>query len=49
MTQALRSIYVILVSLALFTAGSGMLGTLLGVRMAIEGFSHHSIGPILAC
>lgn len=48
MGQALKSIYVILVSLALFTAGSSLLGTLLGVRMAIEGFSHPSIGPILA-
>lgn len=48
MGQALRSIYVILVSLALFTAGSSLLGTLLGVRMAMEGFSHQSIGPILA-
>jgi MFS family permease len=48
MAQALRSIYVILVSLALFTAGSSLLGTLLSVRMSIEGFSHQSIGPILA-
>lgn len=48
MAQTLRSIAVILLSLALLIAGSGMLGTLLAVRMSIEGFPHGIIGPILA-
>lgn len=48
MADAFRSITVILVSLALLISGSSMLGTLLAVRMSIEGFAHQSIGPILA-
>lgn len=48
MVQTFRSITVILVSLALLISGSSMLGTLLAVRMSIEGFAHQWIGPILA-
>lgn len=48
MAGAFRSIYVIFISLALFISGSSMLGTLLAVRMSIEGFAPQWIGPILA-
>lgn len=48
MAGAIRSIYVIFISLALFISGSSMLGTLLAVRMSIEGFPAQWIGPILA-
>lgn len=48
MAGAFRSIYVIFISLALFISGSSLLGTLLAVRMSIEGFSAQWIGPILA-
>jgi MFS family permease len=48
MAQTLQSILVILVSLALLIAGTSLLGTLLAVRMSIEGFPHGIIGPILA-
>ena len=48
MAQAINSILVILVSLALLIAGSGLLGTLLAVRMTMEGFQTQFIGPILA-
>lgn len=48
MAGAFRSIYVIFISLALFISGSSLLGTLLAVRMSIEGFPAQWIGPILA-
>jgi MFS family permease len=48
MAQTFRSILVILFSLALLVSGSSLLGTLLAVRMSIEGFAHQWIGPILA-
>lgn len=48
MRHALLPILVILVSLIFAVAGNSLLGTLLSVRMAIEGFDRGLIGPILA-
>ncbi len=48
MTRALLPITVVLASLLLSVSGNSLLGTLLSVRMAIEGFDRELIGPVLA-
>lgn len=48
MIRVLSSISAVFVSLALLVAGGGLLGSLLGLRMRLEGFESPVIGGVLA-
>ena len=49
MLRTLISMSSILSGLALLLVGVGLLGTLLGIRAGIEGFSESVTGVVMAC
>ncbi len=49
MTRTLASLATLFVSMGILLLGGGLLGTLLSVRMGVEGFRSETIGLVMAC
>jgi len=49
MAQAFSSIFAVLLGVSFLTLGYGLLGTLLAVRMSVEGFATLTSGMVMGC